>query len=122
MIANLLDGPYATCLNMTVVGDKLSAHKPSAFDSVFGADQAKRYLARLEFAYTPKHGSWLEMAEIELSILQGDCLNRHMATKELLVSELNAWETSRNTKQAKANRQFTTKDARVKLHKLYPTT
>lgn len=122
VIANLLDGPYAACTKMTVVGDNLSAHKPSAFYSVFGADQAKRYLDRLEFVYTPKHGSWLDMAEIELSILQRDCLNRHMATKELLVSEINAWETKRNAKQAKANWQFTTKDARIKLHKLYPTT
>ena len=93
-----------------------------AFYAVFNADQAKSYLDRLEFVYTPKHGSWLDMAEIELSILQRDCLNRHIATKELLVSEISAWQTKWNTKQAKANWQFTTKDARIKLHKLYPTT
>ncbi len=121
VIANLLDGPYANCLKMTLVGDNLSAHKPSAFYSVFGAEKAKSYLDRVEFVYTPKHGSWLDMAEIELSILQRDCLNRHIATKELLISEINAWQTKRNAKQAKANWQFTTKDARVKLHKLYPT-
>jgi hypothetical protein len=80
VIVNLLDGPYAKCLRMTVVGDNLSAHKPSAFYTVFGAEKAKNYLDRLEFIYTPKHGSWLDMAEIELSILQRDCLNRHIAT------------------------------------------
>ena len=122
VIAGLLDGPYANCLRMTVVGDNLSAHKPSAFYTVFGAEKAKTYLDRLEFVYTPKHGSWLDMAEIELSILQRDCLNRHIATKELLVSEISAWQTKRNAKEAKANWQFTAKDARIKLHKLYPTT
>ena len=70
----------------------------------------------------PKRGSWLDMAEIELSILQRDCLNRHIATKELLAAEINAWQTKRNVKQSKANWQFTAKDARIKLHKLYPTT
>jgi len=122
IIANLLDGAYANCLKMTVVGDNLSAHKPSAFYDVFGAEKAKNYLDRLEFVYTPKHGSWLDMAEIELSILQRDCLNRHIATKELLIAEIKAWQTKRNAKQAKAKWQFTTKDARIKLHKLYPTT
>ena len=122
VLAGLLDGPYATCLKMTIVGDNLSAHKPSAFYTVFGAEKAKAYLDRLEFVYTPKHGSWLDMAEIELSILQRDCLNRHLATKELLEAEINVWQTKRNAKQAKANWQFTAKDARIKLHKLYPTT
>lgn len=121
VIAGLLDGFYSTCVKMTVVGDNLSAHKPSAFYTVFGAEKAKAYLDRLEFVYTPKHGSWLDMAEIELSILQRDCLNRHIASKELLVSQINAWQTKRNAKQTKANWQFTTKDARLKLHKLYPT-
>ena len=65
ILAGLLDGPYAKCLKMTVVGDNLSAHKPSAFYLVFGAEKAKNYLDRLEFVYTPKHGSWLDMAEIE---------------------------------------------------------
>ncbi|GAB3641588.1 hypothetical protein GCM10027423_22240 [Spirosoma arcticum] len=121
VLANLLDDAYAKCVKMTVVGDNLSAHKPSAFYQVFGAEQAKAYLDRLEFVYTPKHGSWLDMAEIELSILQRDCLNRHIATKEVLVAEINAWQSKRNTKQAKANWQFTAKDAHIKLHKLYPT-
>lgn len=122
VLARLLDGPYAQCLKMTVVGDNLSAHKPSAFYAVFEPETAKAYLDRLAFVYTPKHGSWLDMAEIELSILQRDCLNRHIATKALLVAEIGAWQAKRNAKQAKANWQFTTKDARVKLHKLYPTT
>ncbi len=99
-----------------------TVRRSGAFYNVFGAEQAKRYLDRLEFVYTPKHGSWLDMAEIELSILQRDCLNRHIATKELLASEISAWQTKRNAKQAKANWQFASKDARIKLHKLYPTT
>lgn len=121
VIATLLDGPYANCLKMTLVGDNLSAHKPSAFYAVFGAEKAKAYLDRLEFVYTPKHGSWLDMAEIELSVLQRDCLNRHIATKDELVAEISAWQTKRNQRQAKANWQFTNKEARTKLHKLYPT-
>ena len=121
VLANLLDGPYANCVKMTVVGDNLSAHKPSVFYAVYGAEKARSYLDRLEFIYTPKHGSWLDMAEIELSILQRDCLNRHIDTKELLTSEISAWQTKRNAKQAKANWQFTAKDTRIKLHKLYPT-
>ena len=121
VIANLLDGPYANCLKMTLVGDNLSAHKPSAFYAVFDADKAKAYLDRLEFIYTPKHGSWLDMAEIELSVLQRDCLNRHIATKQELINEVGAWQDKRNRRQVKANWQFTAKDARIKLHKLYPT-
>ncbi|GAA4415381.1 hypothetical protein GCM10023187_45870 [Nibrella viscosa] len=121
VIATLLDGPYRNCTRMTLVGDNLSAHKPSAFYANFTAEKAKAYLDRLEFVYTPKHGSWLDMAEIELSILQRDCLSRPMATKERLISEVAAWQERRNQQQAKANWQFTTKDARVKLHKLYPT-
>jgi hypothetical protein len=122
IIVDLLDGPYAHSTKMTVVGDNLTAHKPSAFYTVFGAEKAKRYLDRLEFVYTPKHGSWLDMAEIELSILQRDCLNRHIATKEALRAEINAWQTKRNARHVKANWQFTNKDARITLHKLYPTT
>lgn len=66
VLANLLEGSYANCVKMTVVGDNLSAHKPSAFYTVYGAEKARSYLDRLEFIYTPKHGSWLDMAEIEL--------------------------------------------------------
>lgn len=122
VIADLLDGPYVNCLKMTLVGDNLSAHKPSAFYTVFEAERAKAYLDRLEFVYTPKHGSWLDMAEIELSVLQRDCLQSHFASKQALTDAVNAWQTKRNQKQAKANWQFTNKDARIKLHKLYPTT
>ena len=120
-IAGLLDGPYADCERMTLVGDNLSAHKPSAFYTVFEPEVAKAYLDRLEFVYTPKHGSWLDMAEIELSVLKRDCLSRHIATKEELVRQVEAWQDGRNSKETKANWQFNTKDARIKLHKLYPT-
>lgn len=121
VIVALLEGPYANCSKLTLVGDNLSAHKPSAFYAVFDAEKAKAYLDRLEFIYTPKHGSWLDMAEIELAVLQRDCLNRPIATKEILITEIMAWQDKRNQKQARANWQFRNKDARIKLHKLYPT-
>lgn len=122
VLAGLLDGPYAACQRLTVVGDNLSAHQPGAFYSVFAPEIAKAYLDRLEFVYTPRHGSWLDMAEIELSVLQRDCLNRPVATKDELVREIQAWQTKRNARNVKANWQFTTKEARIKLYKLYPTT
>lgn len=107
---------------ITLVPISPTVRRSGAFYTVFDAQKAKRYLDRLEFIYTPKHGSWLDMAEIELSILQRDCLTRPIATKEELVRQIKAWQDKRNRKQAKANWQFTTKDARTKLYKLYPTT
>ena len=98
-----------------------TVRRSGAFYAVFDAEKAKAYLDRLEFIYTPKHGSWLDMAEIELSVLQRDCLNRHIATKQELIDEIGAWQDKRNRKQVKANWQFTAKDARIKLYKLYPT-
>lgn len=98
-----------------------TVRRSGAFYTIFTAEKAKTYLDRLEFVYTPKHGSWLDMAEIELSVLQRDCLNRHIATKDELITEIEAWQTKRNQKLTKANWQFTDKDARIKLHKLYPT-
>ena len=99
VIAGLLDGPYANCGIMTLVGDNLSTHKPGAFYDVFEPEVA---------------------GAIELSVLKRDCLDRPIATKEELVRQVTAWQDSRNQKGAKANWQFTAKDARIKLHKLYP--
>lgn len=121
VVAALLDGTYKQCDKLTLVQDNLSAHKPSAFYEVFEPAVAKAYLDRIEFVYTPAHGSWLNMAEIELSVLQADCLDRHMATAEKLEREVNAWQKIRNEKKAKTNWQFTNKDARIKLKKLYPS-
>jgi hypothetical protein len=121
IISHLLDTTYKEAEKITLVEDNLSAHKPSAFYEVFEAEKAKAYLDRIEFVFTPAHGSWLNMAEIELSVLQRDCLNRHIATEAELIKQVIAWQESRNGKGVKANWQFTNQEARVKLKKLYPT-
>lgn len=122
IVSYLLDTVYKGCEKMTLVQDNLSSHKPSAFYEVFEAEKAKAYVDKIEFVFTPAHGSWLNMAEIELSVLQRDCLNRHIATEEELAREVKAWQEKRNQKGVKANWQFTNQKARIKLKKLYPTT
>ena len=87
----------------------------------FEPTEAKRLWDRFEFIYTPKHGSWLNMSEIELHVLNGQCLNRHISTSGKITEEVEAWQTNRNYKNKKINWQFTNKEARVKLKKLYPT-
>ena len=99
----------------------LSTHKPSALYETFASREAKRIWDRFDFIYTPKHGSWLNMAEIELHVLNGQCLNRRIGTIEEMKTEVKAWQQERNNKEAKINRQFTNDKARVKLKKLYPT-
>jgi DDE superfamily endonuclease len=121
IVSQLLDTPYKDCEKITLVEDNLSAHNPSAFYEVYEPGKAKSYLDRIEFVFTPAHGSWLNMAEIELSVLQRDCLDRHIATQDELVKQVKAWQESRNKKAVKANWQFTNQDARIKLKKLYPT-
>ena len=86
-----------------------------------GKHRARRLVERFEWHYTPKHGSWLDMAESELSVLSGQCLDRRIADKQTLIEEVDAWQDSRNKNHAKADWQFTTADARVKLKRLYPT-
>ena len=86
----------------------------------FAPKEAKRLCDRLEFHPTPKHGSWLNMAETELSVLAGQCLNRRMESKESVVSEVTSWEAQRNRTEAKVRWRFTTDQARIKLEKLYP--
>nr|WP_262890496.1 IS630 family transposase [Rhodocytophaga rosea] len=121
IVSQLLDTIYKDCRKITLVEDNLSAHKPSAFYEVYQPEKAKAYLDRIEFVFTPTHGSWLNMAEIELSVLQRDCLDRHIATEAELIKQVKAWQESRNKKAVKANWQFTNEDARIKLKKLYPT-
>ena len=101
--------------------DNLNTHKPSALYETFLPQEAKRIWDRFEFIYTPKHGSWLNMAEIELNVLMGQCLNRRIDNMVTIRKEVKAWQQSRNNKKAKINWQFKTDDARVKLKKLYPT-
>jgi transposase len=103
-----------------LVEDNLNTHDPSALYEVFPPAQAKGILDRLEFHFTPKHGSWLDMAEIELSVLSRQCLDRYISSPNMLLEEVNAWEVDRNTNGATVDWRFTTADVRIKLKKLYP--
>ncbi len=102
--------------------DDRNTHTPGILYEAFAPAEARRLAARIEWHYTPKHGSWLNMAEIELSALAFQCLDRRVPDTEALKREVAAWESRRNTAAVKAGWQFTTADARVKLKKLYPTT
>jgi len=106
---------------ITLVMDNLNTHTPGALYETFNPDKAKSLWDKFEFIYTPKHGSWLNMAEIELNILLGQCLNRRIDNIEKVMSEVAAWQSHRNNKNAKVNWQFTTDDARIKLSRLYPS-
>src|SRR5208337_1256760 len=97
-----------------------NTHKPASLYEAFPPEEARRLVERFEWHYTPKHGSWLDMAESELSVLSSQCLDRRIADKQTLTEEVAAWENSRNKKHAKADWHFTTADARVKLKRLYP--
>lgn len=112
---------YKAAEKITLVMDNLNTHVPGSFYEVFPPEKAKALWDRFEFVYTPKHGSWLNMAEIELSVISGQCLNRRIDDIEIVRKEARAWQESRNNKNAKVNWQFTTKDARIKLSRLYPT-
>lgn len=119
--AELAERSYAGAKKITLVQDNLSAHKPSALYELFEPERATRIVDKIEFVYTPKHGSWLNMAECELSVLARQCLNERIADKRSLMKKVKAWETERNEKQTMTNWRFTTKNARIKLRKLYPT-
>ena len=97
------------------------ATNKSALYETFEPKEAKRILDRFEFVYTPKHGSWLNIAEIELNVLMGQCLNRRIDNMKTMKEEVKAWESHRNNKKTVINWQFTTQDARIKLKRLYPT-
>jgi len=101
--------------------DNYKTHSIGAFYEAFEPAEAKRLIDRFEFVFTPKHGSWLNMAEIELHVLNSQCLNRHIATVNEIKQEVEAWQECRNNKNCKINWQFTTADARIKLKRLYPS-
>jgi uncharacterized small protein (DUF1192 family) len=105
---------------IVLVQDNLNTHKPASLYEAFPPEEARRLVERFEWHYTPKHGSWLDMAESELSVLSTQCLDRRIPDKATLTAEVAAWEDNRNKKHAKADWQFTTADARVKLKRLYP--
>ena len=117
----LVDECFPDAEKITVVMDNLNTHSPSSLYEAFAPEEAKRILDRLELHYTPKHGSWLNMAEIELSVLARECLRRRIADQRALRREVAAWEAARNTKGSTVNWRFTTKDARIKLNRLYPS-
>jgi hypothetical protein len=112
---------YEHAERITLVMDNLNTHSPGSLYEAFTPAKAKSLWERFEFIYTPKHGSWLNMAEIELSVLSRQCLSRRMESIELMRSEVQSWQTHRNTMAAKIDWQFTTDNARIKLKRLYPT-
>lgn len=120
-IKQIADDWYKDAPKITLVMDNLSTHKPAALYEAFEPKEAKRIWDRFEFIYTPKHGSWLNMAEIELNVLMGQCLNRRIDNIETMKKEVRAWQTHRNNKEAKIKWRFTTDDARIRLLKLYPS-
>jgi DDE superfamily endonuclease len=115
------DEYYAKAKKITLVMDNFGTHSASAFYETFEPKEAKRLVDRFEFIFTPKHGSWLNMAEIELHVLNRQCLNKHISTIKEIKEEVEAWQTNRNNKNKKINWQFTNKEARVSLKKLYPS-
>ena len=120
-IKEIADAYYPDAKKIRLVMDNLSTHKPSALYETFSPEEAKRIWDRFEFIYTPKHGSWLNMAEIELHVLMSQCLNRRIDTMEIMQKEVTAWQQDRNNKEATIKWQFTNDKARIKLKKLYPT-
>lgn len=121
LVREIADDLYPDAEIITLVMDNLNTHTAAALYETFEPAEAKRIWDRFEFIYTPKHGSWLNMAEIELNVLTKQCLNRRIDNRDEIESEVKAWQNNRNIKDAKINWQFTTKDARIKLHRLYPS-
>jgi hypothetical protein len=121
LLKTLVDSEYAQADKLIVIQDNLNTHSPASLYKAFEPHEAQRILRRLEFCQTPKHGSWLNMAEIELSILSRQCLDRRIGDLETLTREVAAWQDNRNHEQTWIDWRFTTADARVKLHRLYPS-
>jgi DDE superfamily endonuclease len=120
VLRELSDSHFPAAGKLVLVQDNLSTHKPASLYEAFPPAEARRLAERFEWHYTPKHGSWLDMAESELSVLSRQCLDRRIPDKQTLTNEVAAWQNSRNKKNAKADWHFTNADARVKLKRLYP--
>jgi hypothetical protein len=120
LLKRISDEWYPEAERVTLVVDNLSTHKPAVLYEVFTPEEARRIVGRLEFVYTPKHGSWLNVAEIELSVLARQCLDRRIPDLAALRREVAAWEEERNAAAVRVDWQFTTADARTKLKRLYP--
>jgi DDE superfamily endonuclease len=121
LLRDVSDRWFPDAAKITLVQDNLSTHKPASLYEAFSPAEARRLVERFEWHYTPKHGSWLNMAETELSVLSTQCLDRRIPGKDTLIGEVSAWEAARNKHHAKADWQFTTENARVKLKRLYPS-
>jgi hypothetical protein len=120
-IRDLVDVHYPHAERITLVMDNLNTHSGASLYKAFEPKEARRILEKLEIHYTPKHGSWLNMAEIELSILSRQCMDRRIPDQETLKEEIAAWQEKRNAIARPMEWRFTTEDARIKLKKLYPT-
>jgi hypothetical protein len=119
-LRDFLNEFYSEAEKIVLVMDNLNTHSPGSFYEAFAPEEARRLTERLEIHYTPKHGSWLNIAECEFSVLQRQCLDRRIDDATFLGNEVNAWQTSRNAIDSEINWHFTTSDARVKLRRLYP--
>ena len=120
ILKELADTRFPDAARIVLVQDNLNTHEPASLYKAFPAAGARRLAERFEWHHTPKHGSWLNMAESELGVLSSQCLDRRIPGKQTLVEEAAAWEAARNKHHTKAGWQFTTADARVKLKRLYP--
>ena len=119
-LRHLVDAVYAEAEQVVLVTDNLNTHTVACLYERFAPEEAHRIARKLEWHYTPEHGSWLNMAEVELSVLARQCLNRRIGDETTLTHEVAAWECERNAAQVTIDWQFTTADARVKLKRLYP--
>jgi DDE superfamily endonuclease len=120
-LKDLVDGYYPQATLISLVQDNLNTHTPAALYEVFEPAEARRIISKLDFRYTPKHGSWLNMAEIEFAVLTSQCLDQRIGERASLERKIATWESRRNEAQAKANWRFTIKHARSKLQRLYPS-
>jgi DDE superfamily endonuclease/Homeodomain-like domain len=121
ILKDLSDKHFPNVSQIVLVQDNLNTHKPASLYEAFPAAEARRLVERFEWHYTPKHGSWLDMAESELGVVSSQCLDRRIPDKQTLIEEVAAWEDDRNKNHTTADWQFTTADARIKLKRLYPS-
>lgn len=120
-LKDLVDRHFPQAHKIVLMSDNLNTHKPAVLYEAFTPPEARRIIEKIEWHHTPQHGSWLNMAEIELSVLQRQCLDRRIPDQESLTREVAAWEHQRNQDAVQVNWRFTTEDARIKLKKLYPS-
>jgi hypothetical protein len=119
-VKELLNDDYPEAQKVMLVCDNLNTHNTASLYETFEPAEARRLAKRLDIRYTPKHGSWLNIAEVELSVLTSQCLDRRIADLETMQQEIKAWEQERNTQQKGVDWRFTTEDARIRLKRLYP--